>query len=112
MSFHFEILCVAPVMVFWDFLDKLKYQNEASAYLATQECSLDVFLQSLSPMIQQRGWDSHLASQPVIQFWLHNPETISLWKHRLEDAGKDNLLVSRLSNYQSLRRELQMLWGK
>ncbi len=112
MNFDFQILCVVPVMVFWNFLEKLPQQQEASAYLATQECSLDAFLRSLAPLSQQRGWDNTQVSQSVIQFWLHNPDTIMLWKRRLQDAGKDNLLVARLSNWQSFRRELQMLWAQ
>jgi len=112
MNFDFQILCITPVIVFWDYLEKLQRQHEASAYLATQECTLDAFLQSLTALTKQRGWDDALACQTVIQFWLHNPETISLWQHRLQDAGKDNLLVSRLSNWQYFRRELQMLWGQ
>jgi len=112
MNFTFEILCITPVIVFWNYLDKLQQQHEASDYLATQECSLDAFLHSLPALSKQRGWDDAQVCQSVIQFWLHNPETVSLWKHRLQDAGKDNLLVSRLSNWQYFRRELQMLWGQ
>ena len=45
----------------------------------------------------------------LIQFWLNNSDSITYWKSRLQDAGRDNLLVARLADIQSLRHDFESL---
>jgi len=47
----------------------------------------------------------------VIQFWMNHSEGIRYWKARLNDAGKENLLVARVADIQSLKAEFESLLG-
>jgi len=40
---------------------------------------------------------------------LNNSDLIQFWKIRLDDAGKENLLVARVADINGLRHQLEYL---
>ncbi|NEO40996.1 MAG: hypothetical protein F6J90_33555 [Moorea sp. SIOASIH] len=113
MKYTFEILGVSPVLDFFNHQQKLIQRKVPPGlkYLGTYQCTLDALIESAETIPSQADWSLDQAVDSVIQFWMNHPEIISYWKQRLNDAGKDNLLVSRVSDFESLKAELESLLG-
>jgi hypothetical protein len=117
MRYTFDIIGVSPVLYFFNHqqqsLDRnlTKPRNQRVEYLGTQICTLDEFLQSAESVVNTKSWNLNEVVNTVIEFWLHNPDTIQYWKTRLKDAGRDNLLVARLADIKALQAEFESLLG-
>ena len=114
MFYTFEILGVSPILSFFDYQQQVLPQKSPIGveYIGSYKCTLDALLASVETVSPERGWDFDRVSEAVIQFWLDNTDSIMHWKHRLEDAGAENLLVSRLANIDSLKTEFEWLLAR
>ncbi len=113
MQYTFEILGVSPILSF------LNHQVESPAatpkgaeYLSTHQCTLDALLESVEPVPPKRGWDLDKVVDTVVNYWLQNSERIQHWKERLQEAGSENILVSRIADLKALQQEFDQLLGK
>lgn len=111
MSYSFEILGVSPVLQFFNQQQEIMQQQSRMGveYLGSHQCTLDAVLSLAETAAPRRGWPVDRVVDTVIQFWLQNADRIHYWKHRLEDAGNQNLLVARLADFQALKAEFELL---
>ena len=111
MKYSFDIIGVAPVISFFDQQYHRQSVSAGAEYLAAYQCTLDAFLASVEELPQRRNWNLDGLVDSVIQFWLHNEEAIDHWQQRLMDAGRENLLVARVADFEALRVEFEGLLG-
>jgi hypothetical protein len=114
MKYSFDILGVSPVLQFFNHQQQSlqKSQNQGVEYIGSNTCTLDALLESVEPVLPKWGWETDQVVDTVIQFWLNNSESIHYWKRRLRDAGRDNLLVTRLADVEALRSEFESLFSQ
>ncbi|RUR74434.1 hypothetical protein ACF3DV_11800 [Chlorogloeopsis fritschii PCC 9212] len=114
MKYTFDIVGVSPVLNFFNHQQQTlqKPQNKGVEYIATHMCTLDALIESVEPVPQKWGWDQDEVVGTVIDFWMNNSESIRYWKLRLNDAGKENLLVARVADVIALKAELESLLGE
>jgi len=111
MNYTFELLGVSPVLAFFAHQHDLATQDSrGAAYVASHRCTLDAFIDSVNTATPDRGWNLDRAVDAVVSFLLKNGEQISYWKQRLDDAGRENLLVARLADVEALRLEFESLF--
>lgn len=114
MKYTFEILGISPILDFFNHQQKF-IQNRQSLeldYLGTYQCTLDALIESVETVSPTLGWELDEVVNTVIQFWMNNSERIRYWKGRLDDAGRENLLVSRVADIKSLKAEFESLLDK
>ncbi|GCL38524.1 MAG: hypothetical protein ACKO9I_18050 [Sphaerospermopsis kisseleviana] len=114
MNYTFDIVGVSPILYFFNHQQQSleKPLHQKVEYLGTQTCTLDAFLESVESVPTAGSWNLDQVVDTVIEFWLNNAETIQYWKTRLQDAGKDNLLVARVGEITALQAEFESLLGK
>ncbi len=114
MKYTFDIVGVSPVLYFFHHQQQKwqEPQHQGVEYLGTHTCTLDEFLASVEPVTVNWEWNLDQVVDTVVQFWLNNSETINYWKARLNDAGRDNLLVARVADMKALQGEFEALLGK
>jgi hypothetical protein len=114
MQFNFEILGVSPVLDFFCHQQKInkRQHNLGVEYVGTQKCTLDALIRSIEPVPPKRGWDYEQLVESIVNFWIANPDTVDLWRSRLDDAGNENLLISRVGDIRSLRYELESIFAR
>jgi hypothetical protein len=112
MAFTFELLGVSPVLEFFTHQQEQSNRHPPTgvAYLGSYQCTLDAFIASVETVSPQRGWELDQAVDTVVNFWLNNVDTIAHWKHRLDDAGRENLVIARFADLRSLRAEFEQLF--
>ncbi|NJP09632.1 MAG: hypothetical protein HC866_09215 [Leptolyngbyaceae cyanobacterium RU_5_1] len=112
MTYTFEILGVSPMLNVFNHQQELLQQPTPTGveYLSSQRCTLDALIESVEAVPPERGWNLDQAVDTVINFWMNNVETVYHWKQRLEDAGEQNLIVSRLADLRSLQAEFERLF--
>lgn len=114
VKYTFELLGVSPVLDFFNHQQKLQ-QNSTSKgveYLGSYDCRLDAFIESVETVLPKPGWNMDEVVDTVIQFWVNHSEPIRYWKARLDDAGRNTLLVARLADIGSLKAEFETLFDK
>ena len=112
MKYLFDIVGVAPILYFFE------QQQERSSkihpvqveYVWSNRCTLDAVLASIEQIPQNHNWSLDEVVDSVVQFWMNNLEVIQHWKTRLEDGGKEQVLISRVGDLSSLRSELNFLF--
>lgn len=110
MSYTFEILGVSPILHFFSYQQELSQQPKTGVeYLSSYKCTLDALLQTVETVPRDRGWNLDEAVDTVIDFWMKNLDSVHHWKRRLEDAGEQSLLISRLANFKALQSEFEQL---
>ncbi|WP_066382499.1 MULTISPECIES: hypothetical protein [unclassified Anabaena] len=114
MKYTFDIVGVSPVWQFFTHQQQTsnKPQPQAIEYLATHKCTLDALLETVEPLPIKWGWNTEQVIDTVVQFWMNNADSIRYWKARLNDAGKDNILVARLAEITALQAEFESLLGR
>ena len=114
MNYTFEILGVSPTLTFFNQQQELLQQQQPSGveYLGNRKCTLDAFVASVETVSGDRGWDVDRVVDTVISFWMNNSDSIQYWKHRLQDAGSENLLVARVGDIKSLQAAFESLLGE
>jgi len=111
MSYIFEILGVLPVIHFFDYQqDVIDQPQPGVEYLGSYKCTLDALIESVETAPLKQRWELDQVVDAVINFWVNNLDSIRHWKKRLEDAGEQNLLISRLADYTSLKTEFERLF--
>jgi hypothetical protein len=110
MQYTFEILGVTPILDFFN-QQQLIYtkNNRGIEYLGTHKCSLDAFIESLEIITIKPSWDHQKIIQTMIKFWMENAEIISYWKSRLDDSGKQNLLIGKVADIEAIRHQFETL---
>jgi hypothetical protein len=109
MTYTFEIVGVAPVVQFFQHQQDRSRPTPGVSYFGSYCCTLDAVLQAMEQSAPGRGWHLDAAVASVLDFWLQNADRIQYWKQRLEDAGAQNLLVSRLADVKSLQAVFEQL---
>lgn len=110
MDYSFEFIGISPVLSFFEHQQTVQQRQLAGAeYVGTYHCTLDALIDSVEEMPLRRGWDLDRVVDTVIEFWLNNSEKISHWKKRLDDAGRDNLLIARVADLDALKLEFEGL---
>ncbi len=110
MNYTFEIVGVSPVISFFtQQQDPTPSFSTGAEYLGSYRCTLDAFIESIEPVPPKRGWDLDQVVDTVVHFWLNNAEQVTHWKRRLEESGRENLLVARLADVDALRTEFERL---
>ncbi|MHC5937773.1 hypothetical protein [Nostoc sp.] len=114
MKYTFDIVGVSPLLQFFNHQQQngQKPPHQGVEYLGMHTCTLDTFLESVESVPAKWGWNLDQVVDTVIQFWLNNSDSIRYWKVRLSDAGKDNLLVTRLADITALQAEFESLLDK
>ncbi len=113
MKYTFELLGVSPTLSFFNQQQELRQQQPIGVeYLANRKCTLDAFVASVETVSPKRGWDVDRAVDTVISFWMNNSDSIQYWKRRLQDAGRENLLVARVGDIKSLQAAFETLLGE
>lgn len=114
MTYTFDIVGVSPV---WQFFNHQQQslqepQHQGVEYVGTHIFTLDALIKSVEPVPVKWGWNLDQVVETVVQFWLNNSDSIRYWQGRLKDAGKDNLLVTRVADITALQAEFESLLGK
>lgn len=111
MNYTFEILGISPVLDFFTHQQSFSQKKPAAGieYLGTYQCTLDAFIASVEKVPPKQGWEMDKVVNTVIQFWMNHADRISYWKQRLNDAGNENLLVSRVADLTSLKVQFEFL---
>lgn len=118
MNYTFDIVGISPVLQFFQHQfqhqlnNKVNTQATGVEYVGSPICTLDALLDSLEPIPSKWGWDSDEIMNTVIGFWMNNSESIRYWKYRLDDAGKDNIIVARLADIHALKQEFELLFDQ
>jgi len=109
--YTFDIVGVSPILSFFYQQQEIIQKDLSTGveYIPSFECTLDAVIRSVETVTPQHQWHLDEVVATVINFWLHNSEAIHHWKDRLQDAGKDSLLVSRVANINSLKAEFELL---
>lgn len=110
MKYAFDLIGISPVLSF--FYQQQELQEKASSgieYLGQHQCTLDIFISSVETISKQKNWKIDEVVDSVIGFWVNHSDSIQYWKSRLEDAGRDNLLVARVADIKSLRTTFESL---
>lgn len=112
MSYTFEILGVSPVLHFFNCQQEILVQQPRTgvAYLGSYKCTLDTLLESAETTAHSQGWHLDQVVDTVVSFWINNMESIRHWQDRLQTAGDQSLIVSRLADLKSLRSEFEWLF--
>jgi hypothetical protein len=114
MNYSFDIVGVSPFLYFFSHQQQSqqKPQTPGLEYVASHKCTLDALIESVEPVPAKWDWDMDKVVDTVIHFWMNNSESISYWKSRLNDAGRDNLLVVRVADIKALQADFDSLLGR
>ncbi len=114
MKYTFDIVGVSPILHFFNHQQQSeeKSQSQGVEYLGTHQCTLDAFLETVESVPSKWGWNRDEVVDTVVHYWMNNSESINYWKSRLTDAGKDNLIVTRLADIKALKSEFNSLLGE
>ncbi|MCU0550495.1 MAG: hypothetical protein MUC48_14195 [Leptolyngbya sp. Prado105] len=110
--YTFNIVGVSPVLSFFAQQQELFEKNLETGveYISSFECTLDALIHSVETVNAQQSWDLDEVVDSVIKFWMKNSEAVYHWRDRLQDAGKDSLLVSRVADIDALKTEFELLF--
>lgn len=113
MKYTFEMLGVSPILSFFNQQQKRSEERNINGveYLGNHKCTLDSFVKSVEQVSPDRGWNLDEVVDTVITFWMNNAETVQYWKERLQDAGKENILIARVADIRSLQATFESLLG-
>ncbi|GAB4339993.1 MAG: hypothetical protein Fur0042_00310 [Cyanophyceae cyanobacterium] len=111
MDYTFEILGVSPLLYLFDLQSSQpKGANDlAVEYVGARHCTLDAALRAVEPIAPKRGWDWERLRRTAVEAWMQKADSISYWKQRLEDAGRDDVLLVRVAESRDLRLVLEGL---
>jgi hypothetical protein len=110
--YTFDIVGVSPILYFFNHQQEQAQKTEKTgvAYISSYNCSLDALIKSVESTQFEQDWQMDDLVQSVLDFWLDNLDSVKHWQRRLQDAGSDTILVSRIANDRALRNELEMMF--
>ena len=110
--YTFDIIGVSPILFFFNQQQKIsqKHQDSSVEYLSSQRCTLDALLESVETVAPKHDWNLDEVVDTVVNFWMKNSDTVQHWKSRLQDAGRDSILVSRVADIRGLKTEFEFLF--
>ncbi len=110
--YTFNIVGVSPVLYFFNQQQEVLHKtlDLGVEYVSSYECTLDALIYSVETATARHDWRLDEVVGTVVSFWMNNSEAIRHWKNRLQDSGKDSLLVSRVADVESLRIEFNRLF--
>lgn len=110
--YTFNIVGVSPVLSFFNQQQELLQKSLGTGveYVSSFECTLDALIHSVETVSSQHAWHMDEVVDTVVSFWLKNSDMVYHWKDRLQDAGKDSLLVSRIADIDALKTEFELLF--
>lgn len=114
MSYSFDIIGIAPVLQFFNQQQQLATQAQLSqAYLGSYWCTLDGFINAAEQAHPKPDWDWDAIVAKMVGFWLSREADVRHWRTQfsLTEAG-GHLIVARVVNYASLRREFEQLFER
>jgi hypothetical protein len=79
-------------------------------YVSSFECTLDALIHSVETISPNHSWELDEVVGTVVSFWMKNSDAVYHWKDRLQDSGKDSLLVSRVADIDALKTEFELLF--
>ena len=111
MKYTFELLGVSPILYFFNQQQELtlKHPHTGVEYLGSFKCTLDAFIASVETVPSKTDWNFDEVVDTMVNFWLNNSDLVQFWKTRLDDAGKESLLVARVADIKGLRDQLEYL---
>lgn len=114
MSYSFEIIGIAPVLQFFNQQQQLATQAQLSqAYLGSYCCTLDGFINAAEQVHPKPDWDWDAIVAKMVEFWLSREVDVRHWRAQFSLAeGGGHLIVARVVNYVSLRREFEQLFER
>lgn len=114
MSYSFEIIGIAPVLQFFNQQQQLATQAQLSqAYLGSYCCTLDGFINAAEQVHPKPDWDWDAIVAKMVEFWLSREVDVRHWRAQFSLAeGGGHLIVARVVNYASLRREFEQLFER
>jgi plasmid maintenance system antidote protein VapI len=112
MEFSFEIMGISAIRSFVDYQYEARQQPQQGAeYLGLYQCTLEAFIAAIQLIEYQRGWQLEKVIEAITRFWFNNDEQIAYWQSRLQEAGDDQLLVVKISDFEALRAKFELLLG-
>lgn len=113
MKYTFEILGVSPILYFFSHQQEVVQQpfRAGVEYVGAHKCTLDAVIASIEAVPPRHGWELDQVVNTVVDFWMNNVDSVRHWKKRLEDAGRESLLVARVADIKSLQAEFESLFG-
>ena len=110
MSYTFDLIGVTPILEFFNYQQQIeKSIHRSKAYLGSYNCTLDDFMRSTELIPDKPDWDWDKVMETMIDFWFKHEPTIRYWQTELQNLGKDNLIIARVANVETLRNELEHL---
>ncbi len=109
--YTFDIVGVSPILSFFNQQQDILQKNLSIGveYVPSFECTLDALIHSVETVSPQHDWRLDEVIGTVVNFWVRNSDLVHHWKDRLQDAGKESLLVSRVADIDSLKTEFELL---
>lgn len=114
MSYTFEILGVLPILQLFMFNQQASRRSGSERgveYISARQCTLDAFLDPIEEVTQNPSWDLDQIVQAAINFWVNHPESVQLWKDRLDRSSGDTVLVARVGSLRALQQEFEWMLG-
>lgn len=110
--YTFNIVGVSPVLYFFNQQQEVlnKTLDSGVEYVSTYECTLDALIYSVESVTPKHDWELDQVVGTVVDFWMNNSDTVRHWRNRLQDSGKDSLLVSRVADVEALKTEFNRLF--
>ncbi len=110
MFYSFDLLGIQTKLAFFQHQMAVASQPRGGVeYVAAPACTLDAFIVKVDEIAPSRGWERERLVDTIVNFWLENPDAVTLWRDRLAEAGTENLLIARLGNLGSLQLEFERL---
>lgn len=110
MNYVFDIVSVTPVLNFFNYQQEVEQTPQRSrAYLGSYNCTLDGFIQSTDLVYQKPHWNWDEAVTAIVNFWLDRGDRVRHWQQVFQQSGDGYLIVGRIANLGSLRREFEQL---
>lgn len=110
MSYDFNIIGVSPLLDFFYYQQQQEQNPQRSkAYFGSYKCTLDSFIESTQMIPKKPDWNWEQVTETIIDFWLHQEETIAQWKQIFDNSSQENLIIARVANVKWLRQEFQSL---
>ena len=111
MRYAFNIVGVSPVLDFFTQQTAILHQPQfvGIEYIPNYQCTLDALIAAVEAISAHKQWDADEVIDTVVEFWLHNFDSVRYWKRQLYQAGAEFVIISRIAEFEALRTEFEFL---